>query len=248
MKLVFSLLLAPGHGSGKLLRKEVNGSFNFDPSLVDPLTEKPVSHFYEHGETYDSKFTSLGSSYEECRVECVGLYLSCDPLPMHIFGHEGKEAEDVTYVNWLSLCLAAVKGVEMWSPASRQWKQAHSQARFVILHVLLEAGNGFLKLNQTVGEDGKPDLLLTMDRTKLQTVGKDAIGNFLKKLQVYKSTGDIEEATKMYDHFSEVRDDGPFPFAKWRDIVVARKTPRKILVQANTVIKGESKVKVIYVA
>ncbi len=63
-----------GHGSGKLLQN-INGTLNYPAGLINPVTGKPVDKHYEDGETYDSKFTSLGSAYEECRAECVGLYL-----------------------------------------------------------------------------------------------------------------------------------------------------------------------------
>ena len=105
---------------------------------------------------------------------------------------------------------------------------------------MLEAGEGFVTVKEVKGADGNPDLLLTMDKTKLDAVGKPAIGEFLKKLQIYKSTGDIEAAKAMYDRLSELSEAGPTPFAKWREIVLARKTPRKMMVQANTVLRGES--------
>merc|ERR1719264_656916 len=229
-----------GHGSGKLLMKKKDGTLNFDSGLENPLTGKPVEDFYEAGETYDSKFTSMGSSYEECRAEAVGLYLSTFKDVVEIFGFGADTVDDVIYANWLSLCHAAVKGVEMYSPASKEWKQAHSQARFVLLHVMLNAGEGFVDVKELKGEDGNPDLLLTMDRSKLVSVGKPAMGEFLKKLQVFKSLGDVASAKVMYDDLSEVRESGRFPFAKWRNIVVARKTPRKMLVQANTVVKNEA--------
>ena len=150
-----------------------------------------------------------------------------------IFGHSGQEAEDIKYVNWLDNVLYGLKGLEMFSPASQEWKQAHSQAGFVIMQVMLEAGGDFLTIKEVVGEDGKPDLLITMDREKVMTVGKPAIAAFLLKLQVYKSTGNICAAKDMYDKYSEVNE----PWASRRHIVVDRKQPRTILVQGNTVLK-----------
>lgn len=58
------------------------------------------------------------------------------------------------------------------------------QARFCILRVMLEAGQGLVTITKTTGDDGKEDILLKLARSKIIGVGKPAIGNFLRKLQV----------------------------------------------------------------
>lgn len=58
------------------------------------------------------------------------------------------------------------------------------QARYVILQVLLEAGENLVAINKIVDEDGKETLKIQLDEAKIPTVGKDAIGKFLQRLQV----------------------------------------------------------------
>ncbi|CAH0550916.1 unnamed protein product [Brassicogethes aeneus] len=219
-----------GHGSGKLLTKNAEGEFNFTPDLVDPVTGDAPASWYEPGDTYDTRFGPLSSTYEECRAEAVGLYLSLNEEVLKIFGHEGQNADDVVYANWLSLVYAgAGRGLELYEPG-RGWLQAHAQARFVLARVLIKAGVA------KVTQPEKDDLLVTLDRSLLKTEGKKAIGNFLTKLQIYKATGNVEAAKALYNEFDEVSE----PWTSWRSIVLANKQPRKIFVQCNTVLENDS--------
>ena len=58
------------------------------------------------------------------------------------------------------------------------------QARYVILRVLLQEAPGLVSIERITASDGKPDAIVRLDKTKIETLGKLAIGNFLQKLQV----------------------------------------------------------------
>ncbi|XP_023951695.1 dipeptidyl peptidase 3 isoform X2 [Bicyclus anynana] len=223
-----------GHGSGKLLRQNADGTFNFDKEKVkNPLTGAAIESWYTEGETYDSKFTTLGSAFEECRAEAVGLYLSLQPEILKLFGYEGEEAEKVTYVNWLSLLWnGAAKATEMYQPSTNTWLQAHARARFVLMRLMELEGDGLLTVTEV--EPGK-DLLLTLDKSRLATDGKRIIGDFLVKLQSIKATGDVAHGERLFQRYSELG----APWGRWRDIVMLHKQPRNIFVQPNTVHNGE---------
>nr|XP_021200814.2 dipeptidyl peptidase 3 isoform X1 [Helicoverpa armigera] len=225
-----------GHGSGKLFVQNADGTFNFNKETVkNPLTGKEIESWYSPGETYDSKFTTLGSAFEECRAEAVGLYLSLVPEILKIFGYEGQEAQDVTYVNWLSLLWnGAAKATEMYQPSTKTWLQAHARARFVLMRLLELEGEGMLRIEET--EPGK-NLQLTLQRDQLATKGKKIIGDFLVQLQTIKATGDVAAGEKLFDKYSRLDE----PWGRWRDIVLIHKQPRNIFVQPNTFLINSNK-------
>jgi dipeptidyl-peptidase-3 len=229
-----------GHGSGKLFTIDEAGKLNFDQETVlNPLTKGKIEKWYEPGETFDSKFKAMGSSYEECRAEAIALHLMFNREVLKIFGHTDEaEIDNLIYVGWLMMAYAgAGRATEMWNPSTKQWGQAHSRARYALMKVMLEVG--LIEIKES--EPGKM-LRLSLDRSKIETVGREAISNFLLKLQVFKSTADFESADAIYEKYSIVDKDGPHPFAKWREIVLINRKPRLIVSQANSEIDSDGNV------
>lgn len=227
-----------GHGCGKLLQETSPGTFNFDKENppVSPLTGKPITTWYKPGQTWGSVFGSWAGSYEECRAELVAMYLSCEFPVLKIFGFgDGSvdidgEAGDVLYASYLTMARAGLTSLEMWDPKSRKWGQAHSQARFSILKCFLEAGDDFCKLDYK-GDD-ITDVTISLDRSKILTAGRKAVGDYLQKLHIFKSTADVETGVKFYANMTDV--DPEYWGKKVRNEVLRNKQPRKVFVQANT--------------
>ena len=63
-----------------------------------------------------------------------------------IFGFTGAEAENVIYVNWLSMVQMGIESLKVYNPSIKKWLNAHYQARYVITRVLLEASKDLVTI------------------------------------------------------------------------------------------------------
>ena len=223
-----------GHGSGKLYHAGTPDAAALVTSgEKHPLTGKPITGpFYAENATWDSTFGKIASPYEECRAECAGIYLCLEPTVLSIFGFGDATADsvhDISYINWLLMVHAGLKALEFYTPETQAWRQAHMRARFVILQVMLEAAQGLVVLEPKMGDDGKPDFEVRLDRTKIRSVGRPAIGKFLLALQTYKSLGDLSGGSALFERYSAVSP----AMLETRAVVLQRKEPRKLMVQPH---------------
>lgn len=83
-------------------------------------------------------------------------------------------------------------------------------------------------------------LVVRVDRSKIVTHGKPALGKMLLRLHMYRCTADVQACRSYYEDLSTV--DGEF--YEWRKIVLAKSQPKWVFVQANTFLEeGEVRLK-----
>lgn len=78
-------------------------------------------------------------------------------------------------------------------------------------------------------------LIVRVDRPKIRTHGKPALGRMLLRLHMYRCTADVASCREYYEGLSEVTGD----YLKWRAVVLANRQPRWVFSQANTFLQGE---------
>jgi len=85
-----------GHGTGKLIYRTADGKAT---SFVDPITNETYESCYEEGETWNSKFGAISSSYEECRADTVGYFLCTIKEVYSLFGVADEDVDRMLWVN-----------------------------------------------------------------------------------------------------------------------------------------------------
>ncbi|EIN07382.1 aflatoxin-detoxifizyme [Punctularia strigosozonata HHB-11173 SS5] len=224
-----------GHGSGKLFQEAADGSKNFDPAkVINPLTGEPITSWYKPGQTSGSVLGECSSSLEECRAETVALYLCSNPTILKLFNYvEEEDVKTIQHMSFLLMARAGLRALEFYDPVAKKHGQAHMQARLGIFQFLIK--EGLATVEEVRGADGKlENLYVRCDKERVLSHGKAAVGKLLVDLQVRKSTADGPGARKFYTELTT-------PFDGWdgeyRDLVIAKKQPRKIFVQPNTFVE-----------
>jgi dipeptidyl-peptidase-3 len=88
-------------------------------------------------------------------------------------------------------------------------------------------GGGFMTVECNLHQQ---QLTVRVDRSKIISHGKPALGRMLLRLHMYRCTADVQSCRDYYEGLSKV--DGEY--LEWRRVVLAKKMPRWVFVQANT--------------
>jgi dipeptidyl-peptidase-3 len=96
-----------------------------------------------------------------------------------------------------------------------------------MLKCLLTETDGFIDIQHDQTHD---QLTVRVDRSKISTVGKPALGEMLLKLHIYRSTADVRPCRMYYEDLSMVEE----KHLEWRKIVIRNAEPGWNYVHANT--------------
>ena len=77
---------------------------------------------------YSIQYVCYSIQYVCCSIRyvCYSIRYMCYCIQCvccSIFGHEGSEADDVIYVNWLNMVRAGLLALEFYAPDTSSWMQ-----------------------------------------------------------------------------------------------------------------------------
>lgn len=78
-------------------------------------------------------------------------------------------------------------------------------------------------------------LTVKVDRSKIISHGKPALGEMLLRLHMYRCTADVTACRAYYEDLSEVKGE----YLEWREAVLASKPPPLVFTHANTFLEGD---------
>lgn len=105
------------------------------------------------------------------------------------------------------------------------------QARYCILQTLLQCENSIVKITP----DESEGLIITIDADRINTDGVKAIGELLCHLNINKAMANATRGTAYYEKMTSVHEQE----LQYREIVLAKRKPRKEYVQPHTTLNAD---------
>ncbi|KAH9219625.1 peptidase family M49-domain-containing protein [Leptodontidium sp. 2 PMI_412] len=203
---------------------------------ISPLTNSPIETWYKKGHTWTGVFKDIATTVGECRATLVSNYLIDNKDLLAIFGFTDTSpiiVDEFIYNTYLQIGVEGLHALEHYNVKDHAWGEAHKRSHFAILKHLVLSGGGVMRVERDAANS---NLTVPVDRSRILSHGKPALGDFLCRIHIWRCTADVEPCREFYEAMSAV--DGEYE--KWRKIVCSKPEPRWKFVQANTFLKDRT--------
>lgn len=210
IKILTSIKQLLGYGSGKLLRiiKDENNKeiSNFNHDLINPVTGEKIDKYYLNNETFEEKFGAYASILDEFRSLLIGLYFSENKDIQELFYINKSDFKNVTYTMWLLQFSRALLGLKSYNEKNKTWGHPYIQAVYMIIKYIFESqqeGEEIIKINIDESND---TFKIQINKYAILIYGKQILSKIMVKIHIWKCTGDLENASKFINNYSEIDD------------------------------------------
>ena len=210
IKILTSIKQLLGYGSGKLLRviKDENNKeiSNFNHDLINPITGEKIDKYYLNNETFEEKFGSYASVLDEFRSLLIGLYFSENKDIQELFYVNKSDFKNVTYTMWLLQFSRALLGLKSYNQKNKTWGHPYIQSVYMLIKYIFEAqqeGEEIIKINVDENND---TMKIQINKYAILIYGKQLLSKIMVKIHIWKCTGDVENASKFINNYSEFDD------------------------------------------
>ena len=182
-----------GHGSGTLFSEEDVKNKKIKNIISSDPENTFVTSFYPEGITFNKSFGAIASSFEECRAETTGLYLTYTDDVKKVFDiTDAQEKKEFDLIEAYQMLRAGLLSLSDYSKSTFKWSQAHAEGRFCLLRAVLIWSKGAARI-----EEKEESVKIIIDENRLDDI-HDAVGTLLKHLNYYKSSNRPNEAFQFY--------------------------------------------------
>ena len=240
-KIMTSLKQLMGFGNGKLFRVKTDENkneveSNFNRELINPLTGKIIDKYYLNDETFEEKFGSYAPILNECKALLMGLNFCGNENIQEIFYVNKSDYKNVNYTIWLLFFIRGISELTNYNEKNKTWIYPSSQSIWILINYFLENQKEGEEIIKFELDEEKQTFKIQVNKEMILILSANLIlSNLIPKINIWKCTGDAENAIKFIDNYSKLNE----KILKIKEIIEKSKQPTKLFLYNNLIMDNE---------
>ena len=183
----------------KIIIEEI---YNFEKTLINPLTGKEIEEWYKDDETFEKKFGNYSTLVNDLISLLMGLYFCGNENIQEIFYINKIDFKNVTYTCWMLFLSNAIQDLNLYNAKEKIWNYGPSQCAWIIINYILSEQKESEEIIKFEPDKDKTIFKIILNKEYLTDNVNEIIAKLLQNIYISKCIGNVDNVTKIIEKYS----------------------------------------------